>query len=639
MTYSRVDQASIERATKIVQANLPPRYFVLDQLERYVIGTQYAHLAPWGQEALPLFERAPCIQYPIVARTIDSNADLCLGEGRWPLITSNPGEDDTAFDERLGLNEEQSAVLDRGIKAIVDQARLRAVASELLCEAQGSKTAVAVCCIRDGKMCVESVKAKHAKPTFDAERPREVESLEIKYPYIDEWYNVATKRWEARVLLYRRVIDEQTDTTYEPVIALDDGADINDAAWIPKTVIAHGFGFCPVIWYRFMPKTCDAGNIDGVAIHEQVKAEIDGLNYALSMRHRAALYAGDPQVVEIGVEDGDVSAPMGRQAQSIAQPGDHSSMGEWLGRDARGQSGFSTQGRKRGVGVIWRYANPESKVEYLTLPPEALKTLEGDADALLTMLREALCYVSVDPADAKLGIGELSGKALEWFHKKQTDRCEKIRDDFGHNCLLPLVNILLRMVHRKGSDATAPLYLPGLKSLLPVLAKFEQAYGAQAENDNAEAAEGQPESRWFPPYLKLVWGPYFAATAADAKSDMDMTIAGLGAKLLTMKVAVSKIAPHFPAIDDLTQYLESLEEEAKENMGAMHDAQAALMNAGRPNGEEPPEPDEETQGKAAPAKAPPASEKAPKPKRVPPQRKPPAAKAKPAFKKRVKRAA
>lgn len=633
MTHSRVDQASIRKATEIVQANLPPRYFVLDQLERYVIGTQYAHLAPWGQEALPLFERAPCIQYPIVARTIDSNADLCLGEGRWPLITSNPGEDDTAFDERLGLDEKQSAVLDRGIKAIVDQARLRAVASELLCEAQGSKTAVAVCCVRDGKLCVESVKAKHAKPTFDTERPQEVESLEIKYPYIDEWYNTATKRWEARVLLYRRVIDEQTDTTYEPVIALENGADINDTAWRPKTVIAHGLGFCPVVWYRFMSKTCDAGQIDGVAIHEQVKAEIDGLNYALSMRHRAALYAGDPQVVEIGVEDGDVSAPMGRQAQSIAQPGDHAAMGEWLGRDARGQSGFSTQGRKRGVGVIWRYANPQSKVEYLTLPPEALKTLEGDADALLTMLREALCYVSVDPADAKLGIGELSGKALEWFHKKQTDRCTKIREDFGHNCLLPLVNMLLRMVHRKGSDPAAALFLPGLAALLPVLAKFEQAYGAQAENDNAEV-EAEPRIRWFPPCLKLVWGAYFPATAADAKSDIDMTIAAHDAGLITLETCVQKIAQHFPSIQDAKQYLEALEEEKREKVGAMHDAQTALMTAGMPTAEEPGE-EPADEGQAPPAMKPKAS----KAKRVLPKRKPPVAKAKPAFKKRVKRAA
>ena len=636
MTHSRVDQASIERATKIVQANLPPRYFVLDQLERYVIGTQYAHLAPWGREDLPLFERAPCIQYPIVARTIDSNADLCLGEGRWPFITSNPGEDDTAFDERLGLDEEESETLDRGIKAIVEQARLRAVCSELLCEAQGSKTAVATCCVRDGRLYVESVKAKHCKPTFDEAHPGEVESLEIKYPYIDEWFNPVTKRWEARVLLYRRVIDETNDTTYEPVIALENGADINDAVWKPKAVIAHGFGFCPVIWYRFMPKTCDAGNIDGVAIHEQVKDEIDGLNYALSMRHRAALYAGDPQVVEIGVEDGDVTAPMGRQAQRIWQPGDQSSMAEWGGRDARGQSGFSMQERKRGVGVIWRYANPQSKVEYLTLPPEALKTLEGDANALLTMLREALCYVSVDPADAKLGIGELSGKALEWFHKKQTDRCTKIREDFGHNCLLPLVNMLLRIVYAKGADKTAPLYLAGLDAMLPILAKFEQAMAPATANDNAKTKKDEPESRWFPPYLKLVWGPYFAATAADAKSDMDMTIAGLGAKLLTMKVAVSKIAPHFPAIDDLTQYLESLEEEARAAMGKMHDAQAALMNAGQPS-EEPTEPDD-PQDETAPAKAPPVT-KSPKPKRVPPQRKPPATKAKPAFKKRVKRAA
>jgi hypothetical protein len=309
-------------------------------------------------------------------------------------------------------------------------------------------------------------------------------------------------------------------------------------------------------------------------------------------------------------------------------------MAEWGGRDARGQSGFSMQGRKRGVGVIWRYANPQSKVEYLTLPPEALKTLEGDANALLTMLREALCYVSVDPADAKLGIGELSGKALEWFHKKQTDRCTKIREDFGHNCLLPLVNMLLRIVLAKGADKTAPLYLPGLDVMLPILAKFEQAMAPITANDNAE---DEPESRWFPPYLKLVWGAYFPATAADAKSDMDMTIAGLGAKILTMKVAVSKIAPHFPAIDDLTQYLESLEEEAREAMGKMHDAQAALMNAGQPN-EESAESDEETQGETDAAKAPPIAA-APKPKRVPPQRKPPVAKAKPAFKKRVKRAA
>jgi hypothetical protein len=434
------------------------------------------------------------------------------------------------------------------------------------------------------------------------------------------------------VLLYRRVIDETNDTTYEPVIALENGADINDAVWKPKTVIAHGFGFCPVIWYRFMPKTCDAGNIDGVAIHEQVKDEIDGLNYALSMRHRAALYAGDPQVVEIGVEDGDVTAPMGRQAQRIWQPGDQASMAEWGGRDARGQSGFSMQGRKRGVGVIWRYANPQSKVEYLTLPPEALKTLEGDANALLTMLREALCYVSVDPADAKLGIGELSGKALEWFHKKQTDRCTKIREDFGHNCLLPLVNMLLRIVLAKGADKTAPLYLPGLDVMLPILAKFEQAMAPITANDNAE---DEPESRWFPPYLKLVWGPYFPATAADAKSDMDMTIAGLGADLLTRKVAVAKIAPHFPAIDDQTQYLEALDEEGREKMGKMHDAQQALVNAGQPTGGEPSETDEET----ATAEAPPAFEKAAKPKRVPPQRKPPVAKAKPAFKKRVKKAA
>ena len=600
MTSNRVDQASLQKAQGILCANLPPRYFVLDQLERYVLGTQYAHLAPWKREDLPLFERAPCVQYPIVQRSIDSNADLCLGEGRWPLITSNPGEDDTAFDERLGLDEEQSEILDRAIKAISEQARLRSVSSELLCEAQGCKTAVAVCCIRDGKLYVESVKAKHCSVTFVAGRANEVERLEVKYPYVEEWFNPEHKRWEARVLLYRRVIDALADKTYKPVIANEDGADINDHVWQALTTIEHALGFCPVIWYRFMPKTSDAGNADGVAVHEQIKDEIDGLNYALSMRHRAALCAGDPQIVETGVDDGDMNAPMGRQAQSIAQPGDHASMGQWQNADVRGQSGMNMPARKRGCGVIWSTPNPQAKVEYLTLPGDALKVLEDDAADLLNLLREALAFVSIDPADAKLGIGELSGKALEWFHKKQTDRCTKIREDFGHSCLLPLVNMLLRMVHAKGADKSAALFLPGLAKVLPVLAKFEQAYGAIA-NEN-----GAPK-RWFPPYLKLAWGPFFSATAADAKADIEMTILAMDAGLITLETAVKKIAPHFPSIEDAAQYIEALKKEKAEKMSEVHDAQTALNGAGEEGAgeDDEQEPPSEKPAPMMPAKTPP----------------------------------
>jgi outer membrane biosynthesis protein TonB len=77
--------------------------------------------------------------------------------------------------------------------------------------------------------------------------------------------------------------------------------------------------------------------------------------------------------------------------------------------------------------------------------------------------------------------------------------------------------------------------------------------------------------------------------------------------------------------------------EGREKMGKIHDAQQALVNAGQPS-EESAESDEETQGETDSAKAPPSAA-APKPKRVSPQRKPPVAKAKPAFKKRVKKAA
>lgn len=625
MTSHRVDAAAYEHAKKILCANLPPRYFVLDQLERYVKGTQYEHLAPWTREDLPLFERAPNIQYPIVARSIDSNADLCLGEGHWPVITSNPGEDDTAFDERLGLSEDESALLDRGVRAIAKNARLQSVSDELLCDGQGKKTAVAVGCIRDGKLCVEAVAAKHCTPEFMPERPSEVAKLTIQYPYIDEWFNAATKKWEARVKIYRRVIDAQTDITYEPVVANETGEDVNASVWREKTVINHCFGFCPVVWYPFMRKTCDANDIDGVAVHQYILDEVDGLNYSLSMKHRAALYSGDPQVAEIGVEEGGVTAPMGRDAAPIAQPGDHASMQNYRGRDARGQSGFSTQARARGAGVIWRYENPQAKVEYLTLPGDALKTLADDADAMLNMLREALAYVSIDPMNAKLGIGDLSGKALEWFHKKQTDRCNKIREDFGEKCLLPIVNMLLRMVYVHSKKATGDaLFLPGIAALTPILAKFEQAYGPMVANENGES---QQATRWFNPHLRLIWGPFFPATAADAKSDIDMTIAAHDAGFITLETAVQKIAQHFPSIEDAKQYLEALKKEKAEKMGEMHDAQAALMNAGQPM------PDDDTEEQGEPEEQP------VKPEREVPQRKQPAKKQSPQLRKRVKRAA
>lgn len=573
MSNNGIDQAAYERAQRILAANLSPRYTELGRLKSYVIGNQYNGRPSWWKDDVPLLERAPCVQYPIAARAVDSNVDLVLGDGRWPTITSHPGEDDTAFDDAFGLSEDESKDLDRFVKGLVEHARLQSACDELLTEGQSSRTAVAICYVRDGCIKVESIEAKTATPAFSETNPGEVLSLEIKYPYLDRFYDDERRCWSFRVLMYRRVIDADKDVVFEPVLANEHGQDITPSMWRPKKngTVEHNLGFCPVIWHRFRPRTGDVSSIDGRAIHEQVLNEIDAVNRSWSQHHRAALYAGDPQIIEIGVEDGDVTAPTGRQPNPQAfQHGDPEANLAYGGGNVRGVA-YSEVARKRGAGTIWRYANPNSKVEYLVLPEGALATLKDDGERVLELLKEALAVVFIDPANTKIS-GDISGRALEILHKKQIERCDKIRGDFGDNCLLPLVHMLLRMVYvvAKRGDM---LYIPGIKTIMPVLTKFAAMVKGDAGNDNA---------RWFKPYIKLMWGPYFRATSTDAKLDHEMVTLGIDKMLITKESAVRKLAPHYPDISDVPQYLETLEAEEEERTAKMHDAQVALMGGEAP---------------------------------------------------------
>lgn len=559
---NRVDSESYQRAQEVLRANIPPRYSRLDQLGRYVEGTQYEGLANWWREDLPLLERAPCIQYPIVARAISSNRDMVLGEGRFPAFTTGTEEDDTdtVFDKRFGLTKEQSKKLDKFIKTLVNTCSVRSLSQQALAEAQGCSSVCALVVVRSGAICIDLLEAKTAVPTYNTADPQALESVEVKYPYLDEFYNELHKRWEARVLVYRRVIDAHSDTTYHPVVAHEHGVDIDASAWRPREVIAHNLGFCPAIWYRFRPKASARG-VDGIAIHSQVLDEIDGLNRAISMRHRAALFSGDPQIVETGVEPDEQPGPMGRpQRHRAYQPGDLQSMKEW--GNVGGAAAMQTISRKKGSGVIWRYHNPQTKVAFLTLPADALAVINGDVKEILDMLKESMAVVFVEPGENTNVSGEISGRALEWLHKKQIESCDTIRSDFGDGFLLPLVGMLLRVVHVVANRATGALFLPGLAKALPILKKFE------AEIALPEGAT----ARWFKPYIRLLWPPYFRLTSADAKMDIDGTIAAKNGGLITLETAVRKNQAHF-GIDDVSAYLETLREEKQK---AVEDARRAF---------------------------------------------------------------
>lgn len=547
------------KAEKVACAYHTPRYKKLDRLERYAKGTQYEGRPSFWNNDVPLQERAPYLRAPIAERAIRGHVDLSLGEGRFPRLTTHLSEDDSAFDPDTGLSKKESETLDRFICAIVDQAKLCDVSVDAMTNGLECGTAVAIARITDEQeLAVDIELAKHCTPTYDKGK---LVRLDIRYPYIAE---VERKdpgepvRYEYECRLYRRTIDTMNDTTFIPGKASETGGEPDSWTPDPSQTFAHNLGFVPAHWWRRGKKRTTAAEIDGCAIHATLLDEIDGLNLSLSQRHRAARYAGDPQIVEYGVEsEDDVKAPMGRSERTMhSGDGDHPRNRSYV-LDHQGKPM-----RRKGPGSIWTYTDKGAKCEYLTLPAGALESLEGDIKELYAMLRDAMGYVDSDPANIKIG-GDVSGKTLEWLHQNAVNFCNRLRPDFADGFLIPVVSLLLRLVFVANAKGEA-LRIPGFAKAAPIVSRFEQ------------------NGKWQPPTMRAIWGEYFKPTEQDKKAKQERVLAAYEAGIITEQTAVEEIATLYPTIKDPAAYLKTLEEERQAKQAKLHDAKAALLAAGQP---------------------------------------------------------
>jgi hypothetical protein len=583
-----LNEANAKRA---LLANLSPRFMRLDRLERYVLGTQYEGRASFYDQDTPVNDRAPCIVYSIVSSAIRSNVDLCLGEGRFPELTSYVDEDDSSFDVDVGLNEEDSELMDRGVRAMVEQSRLPSVAKELLAASMGCGTAVAICSIRNGKLRIDTTKAKWCTPTFDSLNPDEVESLEIRYPYLVEYYDEIAKQWGLRCMIYRRVIDEVSDVTFRPAAADDSWVDPDNIVWTrdDEKSVDHGLGFCPVVWYKLLPDCSSVADYDGTAVHAHLLDELDALNMALSQRHVASLIAASPPTIEIGVDDDVNPSPMGMSSSSIYLVGEWthatSQMPDHPGNKSWGGGHQPKMVRKRGPGIIWRYPNPLSKVQQLTLPGDALKPVDDNCRDLRAKIAEALSVTFTDIENQRTTL-DVSGRALRELHKRQIERCDSFRDDFGDNCLLRVVDVLVRLVLSKKDSE---LRVPGVKKIRPILERFNIDVAG-------EGGDSDVETEWSPPKLDLIWGEYFAPSEVDQKAVVDAVIEALDAKLITKRTAVQRLAGFYD-IENVDQYLDTLEKQAQaDQVTAIKNQQDMIKSGGVMQPATPPTP---TNGKPA----------------------------------------
>lgn len=580
-----MDLSKIEgyaEAVEVFNANVSPRYVALENLEKWATGRQYRGLPDWFSIDKPLWERAPCITYLLTKESIESKVDLVLGEGRFPEITTSPGEGDPLAQEATetaadgaGLDKEDSRLLDAFIDRMLEQAGAHVAFRDCLFHAQEVSSGVLIFGVRKGKLFADTTKAHWCEPTLDVDG--ECTRLEIKYPYIDP-YKDPQGKWKVRVKLFRRVIDDKTDKTYKPADASAHGVEPN---WQvdPEQVFEHGFGFCPVRWYPFLRGCSTANQIDGKAPHELCLDEIRALDFALSQRHRAALTAGDPQWTECGVVPGfNPSAPAqtavmpGTLNGGPITPGNPQTTG-WAEPQSRQPA------RMKSPGAVWQYPDATTKVTLHSLPGDAVKVVSDHAADLRMKLCEMLAYVPLDP-DAISHLRQLSAKAIEALSKRERNRCDRIRDDFGDVCLIPSVQMLLRIcaLYATGKRADK-LNLAGLAKVAEILSRY-------LASDVS---------------LRLVWGDYDNPDPDEEQKIVTTAVAAHQAGLITDRMAMAKLADIYD-VENVDEAVKALQQE-KQQRQADAMATAAKMKAAAPPG------DNSKDGETPPAKAAPPEPK------------------------------
>lgn len=525
-----------EEADKLFRVNSTLRFKRMSALEQWVVGRQYDSLPSFWDDDKPLWDRAPAIVYPVTAIAIDSFVDLVCGQSRFPEFTTKPDENEG--DEEDGLAPNDSEAVDRFIKGWHKLSRFRSVVAETLASAMGASSAAMVHGVRDGKPFNDLIPGKWCQPTLGANG--QLEQLEIRYAYQEQYKNPDTGKWAVRTRLYRRVIDDKRDVEFLPGDANPQGI---DPVWKenPGRSVTHNFGFCPAIWYPFMRGAVPVSMIDGEAIHQNFTDEIRAHDIARSQWHRGALMS-EPQVFETGVPPGYNPTEVGQTAVVVTteRGGEVSPQNPVTGAFVEGGRARSKPARKRGPGYVWQYPD-KATVNAIFYPGDALKAQSDNCADLRMKLMEMFAVVLLDPESLK-SLHQLSGKALEALKQKQLDRCDRIRDDLNERLLQPSIAMQLRIA--RSVLGKAKLGVAGAKKVGAVLQKF---------------GDGKT---WDSPAVQTKWGEYLRSDPTEQLALTQLVLAALnsGVPVITVRAAVAKLAAIFD-IDNVDAFVDAVTKE------------------------------------------------------------------------------
>jgi hypothetical protein len=532
-----------EALDRIKRLNDDERFREIDDIQKVWDCKQYTGKPSFWDKSVNLRDRAPVIRDPVVRIAGSRLAAMVFGETRMPKVSPISG--DTGIGE-LQISPEDSATLSDFITAVARNVRLPQLMRRACRDGLRSRTAVTVARLRGGNLHVDTLDAKLCKPKFDPHDPTRVVELEYRYRYADP-ESPTKSSW------HRRLITETSDTLWDRVPCDANGREPN---WSGFPSVSRPHEFCPVDWHPNLPDTSTSDDFDGVALCEGLAPEVEALDFARSMKHRHALYNGDPQTVVSGAEPGDmVSSSGSAPARGIA-----------TGWSNRAKDAAALE---KAPDSIWWLTKADARAGLLESEGAGARILGEDVTDLRQMLFDAMNVVLANPE--KLGSGDLSSRALTILFQCMLDFGDELRSCWGAS-MIRVLGTLLRLACSKSARGGAAIRIPGARAVYEILRRFYVTVATPAPTE-ADPNATEPVDRWFNPPLELTWGPWFTPSPTEIAAAVTATSTAVGGTpILSTRTAIQSLQPFYP----ITSVDSELAEVDKETQSAAARTQATL---------------------------------------------------------------
>lgn len=512
------------------------RYRGATRAEAYYLGKQYEGrgLVDWHTAKTPLRKRKPKIQIPLFREMVEQLVGFVWSGHRFPSVKVEATRADTDAPDDIGpvLSHEDAAELTTFARRMMKLSFGPRSAKEMTRKALITTSAAVVVSVRGGHLSFHVEPGKHCTPTFRADNPREIESVEIVYQHKAE-KPTAGGSIRSEWVWYRRTITETRDITYLEV-PVRNGA---TPKWIedPQKTVDHNLGFCPVRWVRTLPDSADL--LDGTPVIDPVLyPALEAVDYTLSQRDRAVAYGMDPQLIRRGVKPNDAENLLKSPESAWDIPSD-------------------------------------ADASFLEVNGAGAQRGTEHADDFTQRIRVACRIVSLDP---KLFSGDVSGRFLELVASPMVVLASDLRSDLGDDAWCSVIATALRIVATviaRGED----IWIPGATRAAAIL--------------NAAQLSGP----WLDPPIGLGWQPFFPESPAERGQRVQTAMQASGNKpLVTVRTASASVADVFDVEDAGAEY-DALEGEAEQRKKTALAIAGPKSNEGNANVNDDAEPDDQTE--------------------------------------------